>query len=129
MGITHFQALCAASGYFTGTKNLERPFVDGSGYISSGKVNLNALAANFDYGTVGFSGLLYSVSTRLTSIVAATATAKYAQGELFASGKITTVGIDWSGHCLDFQAAYVNTSTNTSAPACSGVVSWIAFGT
>lgn len=115
MGLTHHDGMSTyGSGYYFGRKGSETPLF-GTGIRA-------------DAGTVGFSGILYSVSTKLSSIIAVVATPKYAQGGLLASGTITSVGVDWSGCAIDFQAAYVNTSTNTSAPAASGIVAWMAFG-
>lgn len=114
MGLTHHNGMSTyGSGYYFGLKGAETPLF-GAGIRG-------------DAGLVGFSGLLYSVSTKLSSIVGVVAAARYPQGSIL-SGKITSVFVDWSGHAMDFQSVYVNTSTNTSAPACSGQISWIAFG-
>ncbi len=115
MGLTHHDGVSVyGSGYYYGKKGAETPLF-GTGIRA-------------DAGLVGFSGLLYSVSTKLSSIIGVVATARYPQGSQL-SGKITSVFVDWSGCAIDFQSVYVNTSTNTSAPACSGQVSWMAFGT
>ena len=114
MGLTHHDGVSVyGSGYYFGKKNQETPAF-GAGIRA-------------DAGLVGFSGILYSVSTKLSTIIGAVATPRYSQGSVV-SGMITNVFVDWSGGALDFQSVYVNTSTNTSAPACSGRVSWIAFG-
>ncbi len=114
MGLTHHDGIATyGSGYYYGAKGAETPLF-GTGIRA-------------DAGLVGFSGLLYSVSTKLSSIIGVVATARYPQGSI-ASGKITNVFVDWSGCAIDFQSVYVNTSTNTSSPACSGQVSWMAFG-
>jgi hypothetical protein len=114
MGTTHHDGITTyGSGYYFGAKGSETPLF-GTGIRA-------------DAGLTGFSGLLYSVSTKLSSIIGVVAAARYPQGSII-SGKIASVFVDWSGSAMDFQTVYVNTSTNTSAPACSGQVSWIAFG-
>jgi hypothetical protein len=112
MGLTHWNGVCVTgSGLYRGEKNSEVPiFPAGNGIV--------------DAGTTGFSGSVSAISTRLSTI-----TAVYAQEKrsTFTSGR-GGVWVDWSGHAFDAARYYVNTSTNSSAPAASGVIGWIAVG-
>lgn len=105
MGLTHHDGVSVyGSGYYVGKKNFEVPFMPTNGL------------QKFDAGTVGFSGQLLSVSTRLSSIINCQATPKFD-----ASG-IWTVRVGFSGHALDFY------SQCSGIAGISGGVYWQAMG-
>lgn len=116
MGLTHYDGMSVyGSGLYWGKKGVETPMF-GAG-------------VRCDAGTVGFSGLVQSVSTRLSTIVGAIVTPRLTASAGGRSGLATFVATDWSGGALDFTAVYSNQSSNTSGGACSGVYSWFAWGT
>ena len=114
MGLTHHDGVSVyESGLYWGKKNVEVP------YFGTG--------VRADAGTTGGSGMILSVSTRLSTITNVVASPKYSASGLYMSGKITAVAVNWTNHTMDFQLGYHNTSAGVM-PAASGVISWVAFG-
>ncbi len=146
MGITHFSDLSVKdNGYYFGAKGSEVQLTDGSG-ISSGRVRtasvVDAAITNaklsttavtsgklgaglkIDNGSIGFSGILNSMSTALSSVIWAAGTMKTIKATIDShSGNVlTAIHIGWSGHCIDFN------SQGLSGTATSSIVAWVAMG-
>lgn len=110
MSLTHHDGVSVyGSGLAFGKKNLEQVIVDCSGYTTSSlhirPRSLDQVVAlgattniRFDGGSMGVSGAVLSVSTRLSSIITAQATI----GRPLVSGLIS-VAIVASGHCFDIK--------------------------
>jgi hypothetical protein len=122
MAYTHHDGVSVyGSGLAYGRKGSETPLL-GAGFRA-------------DAGLTTFSGVMTTISTKLTNIVAGTATVKWAGAAsdmslgTSASGLPTVILINWSGNALDLATKYSNQSSNTSGAAASSQISWMVFGT
>lgn len=105
MGITHFKELSSLSGFYIGDKSSEKSVFPNP----IGKI---------DIGMSGVSGVLLSVSTRLSTVTQVVANLVAA-----VSGRVS-VAVDCSGHCIDLRT-YNDLGAATDL---SGSVKWIAVG-
>jgi hypothetical protein len=112
MGLTHHDGISLyGSGVYIGRKAFETPMFVGKGFgAQSGTVQVTYGLPRFDVGSVGTSGHSTSVSTRLSSIAFAVATAF----DVACTSGIAP-RLSWSGHCVDILNLTVTGSANASS--------------
>ena len=121
MGLTHHDGISVyGSGLYFGKKGSETTLL-GTGWRG-------------DAGLTTFSGVQTTISTKLTNIIGAVASVKWAGAAsdmalgTSASGLPTVIFVNWSGNAIDLATKYSNQSSNTSGAAASSQISWMAWG-